>query len=162
MPGVKRYQDLDSYKLAVEVRREVLRFTRREDVRRDYRYLHQIRDSARGAPRNIAEGFSRFNPTEIVQSISYAKASLDETQSHLQDAAESGYCSTEDSRRIESLISRTIGALLRWIAYLESPAARRFYAQFKARQRATDFVSGTSEPKKPNREPLNREPEPRT
>jgi len=139
MAGIKRYQDLECHQLAVQIRREVLRVTRREVVRRDYRFVHQIRDSARGAPRNIAEGYSRFNPAEIIPFLSYAKGSLDETQNHVEDGGEAGYLTTEETEHLLGLIARAIGAVTRWMAYLESPAARRFYEQFKNRRRNTPY-----------------------
>ena len=135
MPGVTRFQDLDSHKLAVAVRREVLRLTRREAVRRDYKFLHQLRDSARSAPRNIAEGYSRFNPTEILPFLNYAKSSLDETRNHIEDGQEEGYFTADEAATVITLICRTIAATVRWMQYLESPAARAFYARHRAIRR---------------------------
>jgi four helix bundle protein len=140
MAGVKRFEDLISYQLAVEIRREVLRLTRGERVRRDYRFLHQIRDAARSAPRNIAEGYSRFNPTEIHQFLSYAKASLDEVKNHIVDGCQESYFTEPERDHVVTLVKRAIGALLRWMEYLESPAARRFYERHKQRRRTTEFV----------------------
>ena len=140
MTGVKRFEDLDCHKLAVEIRREVLRMTRRPDVRRDDKFCKQIRDSARSAPRNIAEGFSRFNPTEIQRYVGYAKASLDETKNHVVDGLEESYFTQEECDNIRSLVSRTIGAILRWLAYLESSTARNFYARHRAQRRAAPYV----------------------
>ena len=134
MASVKRYEDLECYKLAVEVRRNVLRLTRREPVRRDLRFCSQIRDSARGAPRNISEGYSLFNPAQIVRFLSYAKGSLNETKNHVVDGLESGHFTQEETDNLISLIKRTLGAIKRWVEYLESPTARRFYEQHKARE----------------------------
>lgn len=141
MTGVTRFQDLDCHKLAVQIRREVLRLTRRDDVRRDFKFVSPIRGSARSAPRNIAEGYSRFNPTEILQFLSYAKASLDETRNHMTDGEESRYFSTPETEAVQTPIARTLGAILRWMHYLESPKARQFYARYRARRRATPFES---------------------
>ena len=99
MLGVKRLEDLDIYKLAVQLRREVFKLTKREAVKHDFKFVDQIRDSARGGPRNISEGFSRFNPTEFCQFLSYAKASLDETKNHLDDGHDSDYFSEDDANR---------------------------------------------------------------
>ena len=166
MAGVKRFQDLECHQLAVEIRREVLRLTRREAVRRDFRFLHQIRDSSRGAPRNIAEGYSRFNPSEIVPFLTYAKASLDETKNHLVDGQESGHFTESESETVLSLVGRAIAAILRWIQYLESPAARAFYARHRDRRRGGHADGPASVPSKRPRTkrpaPKNPEPEPRT
>jgi four helix bundle protein len=155
MAGVSRFQDLDCHKLAVAVRREVLRLTRREVVRRDYRYLHQIRDSARGAPRNIAEGYARFGPTEILPFLNYAKASLAETLNHTVDGRENGYFTEAEAATVTSLIKRTIGAILRWMRYLESPKARAFYAKRRALDQKTDPAPRRQRPR-PTRRTVNR------
>lgn len=149
MPGVRRFTDLECHKLASALRREVVRLTAREPARRDFKFVAQIRDAARGGTRNIAEGFSRFNPAEILQYISWAQASIDEAQDEIMDGQESGYFSQEETDNLLSLVHRTLGALRRWRAYLESPAARRFYEEHKKRKL-------TGEP--PNREPPNPEP----
>lgn len=135
MAGVSRFTDLECHKLAVMLRREVVRLTAREPVRKDFRFVSQIRDAARGGPRNIAEGFSRFNPAEILQYISWAQASLDEVQDQVIDGKESGYFNSQETENLLSLIHRALGALRRWRAYLESPAARHFYERHKARRR---------------------------
>lgn len=134
MPPIKRYQDSFCHRLAVEIRREVLRLTRRAPVRSDFRFVSQIRDSARGAPRNIAEGHSRFKPTEILPFLSYAKASAHETDNHVVDGHQSGYFSREESDALRAKLGKLISALLNWIRYLESPAARQFYEQYRARR----------------------------
>ena len=143
MAGVRRFADLECYKLAAQVRREILRLTRLSAVRADFRYLHQIRDAARSAPRNIAEGYSRFNPAEIRPYLSTAKASLDEARDELRDGFESGYFSEADCDLVLELIARSIGATMRLYQYLESPAARRFYEDHKARRRVRNFMPRT-------------------
>jgi four helix bundle protein len=145
MASVKRFQDLECHKLAVLMRREVIRLTARDPVRRDFKFVTQIRDTARGGPRNIAEGFSRFNPTEILQFLSYAQASIDETKNHTIDAHESSSLTDEECDRVLTLIRRTLGAIRNWRTYLESPAARQFYAEHRARKRQRR----TSEPREP-------------
>jgi four helix bundle protein len=125
MLGVTRHEDLHIYKLAVELRRDVLRLTRRDPVRRDFKFVSQIRSATRGAPRNIAEGFSRFAPTQFHQFLSYAKASLDETKSHIEDGHESGYFNDGERERLLILTRRTLGGTCRLMRYVESPAAHR-------------------------------------
>ena len=52
-------------------------------------------------------------------------SALDETGNHMNDGRESGYFSQEETDKVMVLIDRTIAALLKWMHYLESPAARR-------------------------------------
>ena len=127
MRGSRSFKELDVYVLSVELRREIVRLTSRAPVCRDFDFVKQIRNAARGGPRNIAEGFSRFNPVEFLQFLSYAKASLDETASHLQDGLESGYFNVAEHQRLMSLLGRTLAATRGLMRYLASPAAMRKY-----------------------------------
>lgn len=108
-------------------------------MRHEFKYLNQIRDAARSAPRNIAEGYSRFNPGETVPYLNTSKASLDEVRDQIIDAFESAYITKRECDGVLELTSRAIGALMRWMQYLESPAARRFYEEHKARRRQRDY-----------------------
>ena len=135
MGAVHRFEDLECYKLAVTLRQLVVRLTAGGVVPRDFRFVEQIRDAARSPPRNIAEGFGRFNPTEILRFLSYAQASLDEVKNHAVDGCESGYFSDDDTAAMVVLIKRTHGAINQWRRYLESVAAKRFYEQHKARRK---------------------------
>jgi four helix bundle protein len=173
MIGVKRFEDLDIYKLAVHLRRDVVKLTAQGNASHDYKFVSQIRDASRGGPRNIAEGFTRFAPTEFRQFLSYAKASLDETKCHVDDGHESEYFTDDDRDRLHELIRRTIGGINRLMRYLESPAARRAYEAI-LRKRGVEAPSRirkkqkrareprTREPRTENREPENREPENQT
>ncbi len=115
------------------VRREVVRLTRREPVCRDFKFVSQIRDAARGGTRNIAEGWSRFGPAEIVRYLTIAKSSLDETEDELLDGLESGYWSRQEYNVVRSYLRRTHGAIRGWWRYLESPQAHRVYEGHKTR-----------------------------
>ena len=147
MAGVKRFQDLDCWKLARMLRREVVRLTRREPVCRDFKFVGQIRDAARGGTRNIAEGYSRFNPSEILYYLGIAKSSLDETKDELIDGLDSGYWSRAEYNVAHSLLRRTQGAIRGWWRYLESPQARRFYETHRARIEA-EIQAGLRRPPK--------------
>jgi len=155
--GVSRFEDLDIYKLAVRIRQDVVRLSSSGAGSRDRRWVEQVRNAARGGPRNISEGFSRFAPTEFSKFLSYAKASLDETKNHVYDGHESGYFSEQERDRLISLLKRTIGGINRLIAYLESPDAVRAFEELRKRQRQQRYV------KKPRAAELNQGTEnPRT
>jgi four helix bundle protein len=170
MAGVKRFQDLDCWKLARMVRREVVRLTRREPVCREFKFVNQIRDASRGGTRNIAEGYSRFVPAQILYYLGIAKASLDETADELLDGLESGYWSRDEYNVVRSYLRRTHGAIRGWWRYLESPEAARFYEQHKARIEREIKLGLRKPPKDPNSrpwrkkkpEPANQNPEPGT
>ena len=163
MAGLRNFRDLDAHKLAVLVRRRVFALTRSGSVTKDFKFVDQIRDAARGGPRNIAEGFSRFKPTEFHQFLSYAKSTLDETGDAIEDGFESGYFTGEQKDEVLALIDRANGAISRLMRYLESPAAARFYAAHQVR-RGKDRSNpqnreNAKNPKNPEpNEPSNPEP----
>ena len=134
------------------LRREVVRLTRAAPACNDFKFVAQIRDAARGGTRNIAEGYSRFIPTEILRFLGYAKASLDETADALIDGLDSGYWSRADYDRARSLLKRTQGAVRGWWRYLESPEAARFYE--KHRQRIEEEIKAGL--RRPPKDPASR------
>ena len=128
---IDRFEDLDMYRLSVELRREVFRLSSKGPITRDYKFVTQIRDAARGGPRNISEGFSRFKPNEFVNFLSYAKASIDESKNHILDGFESGYFTREECDGMLLLVRRTLGAIRGLMRYLESPAAQREFDRIR-------------------------------
>jgi four helix bundle protein len=147
---IDRFEDLDTYQLAVELRREVFRLSSKGPVTRDYKFVTQIRDAARGGPRNISEGFSRFKPNEFVNFLSYAKASIDESKNHILDGFESGYFTREECDGMLLLVRRTLGAIRGLMRYLESPAAALAFERI----RKARGVGSRRNPRTRNPEPL--------
>jgi four helix bundle protein len=146
MTGVRRFEDLNAHKLAVQLRRRIFRLSLRAPMKHDYEFVRQIRNSARGAPRNIAEGFSRFAPSENLHFLSYAKASLDETKNHIDDGLESQYFSDKEHAELFTLAQRTLAAVSALMRYLESPEAKRAYEKARAAQRNRPYRKRTLEP----------------
>ena len=51
MRGSRSFKELDVYVLSVEFRREIVRLTSRAPVCRDFDFVKQIRNAARGGPK---------------------------------------------------------------------------------------------------------------
>jgi four helix bundle protein len=120
MAAVTRFEDLDAWRLSVDLRDEIDRMTETGPVARDFEFRDQIRDAAASAPRNISEGWGRFNPRENAQFVRWAKGSLAETQTHLLHGKGRRYFSEEDFERAWNLSRRAIGATTRYWQYLDS------------------------------------------
>jgi four helix bundle protein len=103
---VRRYQDLECWRLANQVKREVYAVIARPEVVRDFKFCDQIRESARSAPRNIAEGFGRFRPAENARFCEFAKGSLLETDNHMLDALDQQYVTKDEWKNLSLLIDR--------------------------------------------------------
>src|SRR4029450_2800383 len=92
MATVRRLQDLDTWRLAHELKMQVYAIIARPKVRRDVKFCDQIRESSRSAAGNIAECFGRrHRPREFAKFLVIALGSLEETQNHLQDALDEQY-----------------------------------------------------------------------
>jgi four helix bundle protein len=126
MPTVKRLHELDTWRLAHELKMQVYAIITRPKVRRDVKFCDQIRESSRSAARNIAEGFGRRDrPREFARFLMIALGSLEETQNHLQDALDERYIDKTEFDRLIKLSSRSIGAAIRLRQYLDRYAERK-------------------------------------
>jgi four helix bundle protein len=102
---VYSYRELAAWQLCVELRDKVLLLLKSGPAVRDFKFCDQLSDSVRSPPRNIAEGFGRYNPGEIAHFLGIARASLDETETSLRDGVVSKYFPPE-----------TVGPLIRLLA----------------------------------------------
>ena len=93
--GFNRFEDIDAWKEARLLTREIYRITRNRPFASDFALRDQIRRSAISTMSNIAEGFARKRPAEFIQFLSYAKASCSEVQSQLYVAFDAGYISEQ-------------------------------------------------------------------
>ena len=118
MAVAQRFEDLIVWQLAVRIRDAVYVFTETGGASSDHKFREQIRDSASSAPRNIAEGFARYDPPEFAQFLKIAKGSLAETQNHLLHGKHQKYISQEEFDAIWRLTCRAVRATNRLHAYL--------------------------------------------
>jgi four helix bundle protein len=116
----ERFEDLVVWQLSVELRRLVYRLTKTGPVAKDFDFHDQIRSSASSAPRNISEGFKRFDPPEFAHFLKIALASLAETQNHLLHGREEKYFSDDAFTEAWRLNCRALKAGNRLHQYLRS------------------------------------------
>jgi four helix bundle protein len=115
----KRFEDLTVWQLADRLRRDVHALSARPQVRRDVRFCDQLRDSASGIPRNIAEGFGHYRHGEFARYLFIARGSLMELRDHLRDGASRGHWTEADVQELAMLCNRTSAALSGLIRYLK-------------------------------------------
>ena len=92
------HNELFAWKLSAQLRDAIVAQTVSGPVARDFEFRDQIRDSAASAPRNLSEGFYRFNPKEFAYFTSVARSSLGETKNHLEDGRKRGLFRREFQR----------------------------------------------------------------
>jgi four helix bundle protein len=82
--AVTHFKDLACWQLANELKVAVYAVVATPGVERDREFCNDVKRSARSAPSNIAEGFGRCTHREFAHFLSIARASLMETEHHLQ------------------------------------------------------------------------------
>jgi len=140
-----RYEELDAWQLANELKRKVYELVETSAARNDFDFRDQIRNSAASAPANLAEGFGYYRHPEFARHARTAKSSLMETQNHLGDGADRGHWTTERAQPLVKLADRAIGACVGLLAHLETSDApgtrgsvtKRRGTTFPQRERAT-------------------------
>jgi four helix bundle protein len=73
MATIVRFEDLDAWKMARELTREIYRITSGERFSRDFGLKDQIRKASVSVMPNIAEGFERDGNREFVDFLSIGK-----------------------------------------------------------------------------------------
>jgi four helix bundle protein len=123
--GARRFDELDAWRLADELKKKVYALLDRTDARRDRRFCDQITAAAASAPANLAEGFGYYRHPEFARHARIAKSSLMETQNHLRDGVDRRFWSAQQADTLLHLADRAVGACVRLIAYLETSDAPR-------------------------------------
>jgi four helix bundle protein len=125
MPGVKRYEDLEAWQIADELKCEVYALTETGPASKDFEFRNQIRASAASSTKNIAEGFGRFNPGDNARFVEISVSSTMETKDSLKDGVDRGHFTPERVLRAQQLAERSIQCSTKFIVYLKSCKKKR-------------------------------------
>lgn len=118
MVQINRFEEIEGWKKARELAKEVYTVTSQGSFARDFSLRDQIRRAAVSISSNIAEGFARQTDKEFVQFLYTARGSAAEVQSQLYVAADLGYLSQEDLHRLYEMadeVSRLISGFIRYL-----------------------------------------------
>jgi four helix bundle protein len=96
MVAIKRFEDLEAWRIARELARYIYRLTKNDRYSTDFGLRNQICRSAVSVMSNVAEGFERDGDKEFVNFLSIAKGSAGETRSLLYVALDQGYISESE------------------------------------------------------------------
>ena len=146
----KRYEELEAWQLADELKREVYALTETGPAAKDFKYRDQIRDSAASNSKNISEGFGRFRPAPFAQFMEFAVSSAMETKDSLKDGVDRGYFTPARVVTALTLAERSIKCSTGLIVYLKS------CARTKNRSGARRTESGNPQPRTTNRDDARR------
>ena len=122
MSRIQRFEDLETWKIARELTKDIYGLTRKDRFSRDFGLRDQICRSSVSIMSNVAEGFERDGDKEFVNFLSIAKGSAGETRSLLYVALDREYISDAEfkvisARAIEN--SRVISGLSNYLRQSE-------------------------------------------
>ncbi|MBI3885727.1 MAG: four helix bundle protein [Opitutae bacterium] len=143
MPTITRFEDIDGWKKARELCREVYALSGTGPMAKDFGLRDQLRRAATSVMANIAEGFGRGGNREFIQFLGHARGSCAEVKSHLYVAFDAGMISQPDFDRLYRLASEAEALISGLMKYLQASDLRG--RKFK-------------ETDNPNPETLNRKP----
>ncbi|MDX1783198.1 MAG: four helix bundle protein [Aequorivita vladivostokensis] len=103
MATIERFEDLDIWKEARLLSKEINQLSKNTELKTDYKLRDQIKNASGSVMDNIAEGFERDGNLEFRQFLSIAKGSAGESRSQLYRIYDSEYISEEE---LSSLVNR--------------------------------------------------------
>jgi four helix bundle protein len=118
--GASDFTELVCWQLADELNRFMWPIIQRPDVKLHRRFCEQVEDAASSAPRNIAEGFGRYDHKEFAQFVKIALSSEQETRTNLLESFNKGFITKEERDAGLVLTKRAIAATARFRRYLLS------------------------------------------
>ncbi|HDL52418.1 MAG TPA: four helix bundle protein [Proteobacteria bacterium] len=120
MGTIKTFKELDTWKKAVELTREIYHISGKGDFRKDFSLQNQIRRAAVSIPSNIAEGFEREGNKEFIQFLTVAKGSAAEVQTQLRIAYEVSYITDDDFKKMDDICIEVLSLISGFLRYLRS------------------------------------------
>ena len=96
MATIRRFEDLDAWKVARELTNDVYRVTSHDGFSKDWGLINQIRKASVSVMSNIAEGFERDGNKEFCNFLYIAKGSAGEVKSQLYIALDQEYITRDE------------------------------------------------------------------
>lgn len=118
MATIKKFEDIESWKMAREITKEIYEASSKENFRNDFALVNQIRRASISILSNIAEGFERGGNKEFLQFLAIAKGSCGEVRAQLYVALDQNYIEEKEFRKISDKLSeasRTISGLMKYL-----------------------------------------------
>ena len=118
MATITRFEDLEIWKEARRLAKEIHLITVETDLKSDFRCRDQIKASSGSVMDNIAEGFERNGNLEFRQFLSIAKGSAGETRSQLYRVLDYNYIDVVKFEILKTDFENLSGKINNFISYL--------------------------------------------
>ena len=122
MAKIERFEDIEAWKVAMELTRMVYRITSTGEFAHDFGLRDQIRWASVSIISNIAEGFERAGDKEFLQFLAMAKGSCGEVRAQLYVALDQLYITDEQFKAISNKaieVSQMISGLMKYLRQSE-------------------------------------------
>ncbi len=119
MSTIKRFEDLEIWKMARDISKDVYEITKKESIRYDFSLIDQLRRSSGSIMDNIAEGFERDGSKEFIQFLSISKGSSGETRSQLYRAIDQHYIDESEFQNIYNKLINVSIKIKNMMSYLK-------------------------------------------
>ena len=151
--GKKGFEDLDCYKLALDVMVNAHKIAKTFPAEEKYDLVQQLRRASKSVPANITEGYGRYHYLDTLRFYSIARGSLNETLNHFKTAILLGYIDQESLDKLSELVrdvERTLNGLMNYIQ--RQRKGSDLYGDKRVKEDAiTDYsLEGLSEPDREN------------
>jgi len=120
MATIERFEDIEAWKKARELTREIYAVSRQAAFAKDFGLKDQIRRAAVSIMSNIAKGFERGGDKEFAQFIVLAKGSSAEVRSQLYVALDEGYIDQDTFERLSRATLEINWMLMGLMKYLRN------------------------------------------
>jgi len=139
-PGKRGFEDLECYKLALEVMAKIHAFSKTLPSDERFDLYSQIRRSSKGVTGNIGEAYGRYHYLDSLHYYSIARGELNETLSHLINAKVLNYIEQPEFEPLYNLIRQTEQALNGFMAYVRRQrAGSQEYGDKKIHEDQADY-----------------------
>lgn len=118
MATIKRFEDLDSWRLSRELYNKIGNLIDSEVFKKNFRLIGQVEGSSGSIMDNIAEGFERGSRAEFIVFLGYSKGSCGELRSQLYRALDRKYINQAQFDELCIMAIRISAMLERFISYL--------------------------------------------
>jgi four helix bundle protein len=121
---MSKYQDLDVWKVSMELVKEVYLLTKKYPKEELFSLTSQTKKGSVSVPANIAEGIGRQYKKDTIQFLHISRGSLYELSTHLNIAMTVEIITNEELGRIMTLVEKALKILNGYINYMEKADLR--------------------------------------
>lgn len=120
MAKIERFEDIEAWKAAREIAKQVYSVSRSGEFARDFGLRDQVQRAAVSVMANIAEGFDGGSNNEFIRFLGYALRSATELQSHLYVALDDCYLDQQQFDTLFALTTKCKNLISGFARYLHS------------------------------------------